>query len=311
MLKVETKSVITLKGGGTGNLATAGPCPTCNLALPPLSDIAPQYFRENAVQCSECKAAFDLWPVTLGYGMALPASAWGLASLGASSLHLLTPLQTGCYQRIDIREHGAPEGSRILWTAYTSQGGSEGAVMALEAHGNSPHRRIMGTEIQLYGIPLGEGTVPRTGNVAISIVWVRAEDSESWPYLVSAFESIALRDYAPAMVFAQSAVEIAMMPMISRRLRVRAGAERVTAFMRDALTYGHALNVILPYLCGEIGVSPMPDSVRGSLNKLRGIRNRIIHEGVKSSEISAEDVTEGITAAAFGFEFTRYLHPLL
>src|ERR1035441_6798392 len=75
-----------------------------------------------------------------------------------------------------------------LWTAYTSQGGTEGAVTALEAHGNSPHRRIMGTEIQLYGIPLGEGTIPRTGNVAISIVWIRADDSESWPYLVSAFE---------------------------------------------------------------------------------------------------------------------------
>jgi CRP-like cAMP-binding protein len=169
----------------------------------------------------------------------------------------------------------------------------------------------MGTEIQLYGIPLGEGTIPRTGNVAISVVWVRAEDSESWPYLVSAFESIALRDYAPAMVFAQSAVEIALMPMISKRLKRRAGAERVKAFMRDALTYGYALNVILPYLCGEIGATPMPDEVRGSLNKLRGFRNRIIHEGVKSSEISVEDVTEGIAAAAFGFEFTRYLEPLL
>src|SRR5665213_905502 len=141
----------------------------------------------------------------------------------------------------------------------------------------------------MAGIPLGEGTIPRTGKVAISIVWISAEASESWPYLVSAFESIALRDYAPAMVFAQSAVEIALMPMISKRLRLRAGAERVTAFMRDALTYGHALNVVLPYLCGEIGIRPMPDAVRGSLNKLRGFRNRIIHEGVKSSEISAED----------------------
>ena len=226
-------------------------------------------------------------------------------------LNLLIPFQTGSYRRIDIREHGAPEGARVLWTAYTSQGGTEGAITALEAHGNSPNRRIMGTEIQLYGIPLGEGTIPRTGNVAISIVWIRADDSESWPYLVSAFESIALRDYAPAMVFAQSAVEIALMPMISKRLGLRAGAERVKSFMRDALTYGHALNVVLPYLCGEIGIRPMPDAVRGSLNKLRGFRNKIIHEGVKSSEISAEDVTEGMTAAAFGFEFTRHLEPLL
>ena len=311
MLKIETKSVITLRGGGTGNLATAGPCPTCNLALPPLSEIAPPYFRENIVRCSECNAAFDLWTVTLGYGMAVPASAWGMASLGASSLSLLIPLQTGSYHKIDIREHGAPEGARILWTAYTSQGGTEGAVTALEAHGNSPHRRIMGTEIQLYGIPLGEGAIPRTGNVAISVVWIRAEDSESWPYLVDAFESIALRDYAPAMVFAQSAVEIALMPILSKRLKLRVGLERVNAFMRDALTYGHALNVILPYMCGEIGIAPMPDAVRGALNRLRSLRNRIIHEGVKSSEISAEETTEGITAAAFGFEFTRYFQTLL
>ena len=311
MLEAKVLSSIVFPNDGSAGHATSGPCPSCARAFRPLVDLAPSYFQQGKVTCSHCGTDADLWSVVLGYAMAIPASAWSLTSLGAESAHLVMPMRTGDYYTVNIRDHGATEDARILSASYTSQGGPEGAVTALETHGNMPLRRVVGTEIGLYGRPLGEGPIPRTGNVAISIVWIRAEDSESWPYLVSAFESVAARDYAPALVFAQSAVEISLMPMISKRLKQRVGAKRVEAFMKDSLVYSHGLNVVLPYLCGEIGIQPLPEVIRGSLNTLRGIRNEIIHEGVSSKAISRETVTEGLTAAVFGFEFMRYAGPLL
>jgi hypothetical protein len=128
---------------------------------------------------------------------------------------------------------------------------------------------------------------------------------------VSAFEAAAARDYAPTLVFAQSAVEISMMPLIRQKLRRHASGENVTNFMRDSLTYSHALNVVLPYLCGEAGLARLPDDVRGSLNKLRKKRNDIIHEGTKAAAITPADAMEGICAAAFGFEYMGYVAPTL
>lgn len=311
-LEVKLLSQITLPADLSSGYETAGPCPKCSFALPPLAESAPDYFKDGNVKCSECMEDADLWKVTLAFTLATPASAWSLTSLGATGTHILISTQTGSYAKIDIKDHGAPENARILWTVYTSQGGPDGAVSVIEAHGNSPVRQILGTEISLYCVPLGEGKVPRSGNVSIGVVWIRGEESAAWPYLVSAFQSVAIRDYAPAMVFAQSAVEIALMPLIANRFKERGIAtDHVKSFMRDALNYSNALNVVLPYICTEIGIRPMPDDVRGALNKLRKTRNEIVHAGITSSEISPEVVTEAMTAAAFGFEFVRFVESLL
>ena len=55
----------------------------------------------------------------------------------------------------------------------------------------------------------------------------------------------------------------------------------------------------------------MSDSVRGALNKMRKKRNDVIHEGVKIAAVTAEDAMEGLCAAAFGFEYMRYVGPKL
>jgi hypothetical protein len=153
--------------------------------------------------------------------------------------------------------------------------------------------------------------MPRKGPVLIIVTWVRTGDSDAWPYLVTALEAAAASEYAPALVFAQSAVEISMMPIIEKRFRTHASAEHVKQFMSNALTYGYSLNVVLPYLCAEAGASRMPEAIRGALNRLRKKRNSIIHQGVEASAISPEDAIEGLCAAAFGFEYMRHVGPVL
>jgi len=220
-------------------------------------------------------------------------------------------MKTGNYYEISLMDHGAPPDAKILSTNYTSQGGDNGAVTSLEWHGNTPRRRVEGTTLRLFAIPLGEGPEPRAGRVAISVVWIRGDESDAWPYLTTAFESAAAREYAPSMVFAQSAVEISMMPVIKQRLWRHAATDRVENFMKDSLTYSHALNVLLPYMSAELGARKMPDEVRGALNKMRKKRNDIIHEGAKVAAVTPEDAMEGLCAAAFGFEYMRYVGPTL
>jgi hypothetical protein len=220
-------------------------------------------------------------------------------------------METGKYYEVNLTDYGALADAKLLAVSYSPQGGLHGSVMPLEWHGNTPARRIRGTILRMIAAPLGEGPIPPVGNVAVSVVWIRGGESDAWPYLVSAFEAAAVGDYAPSLVFAQSAVEISMMPVIASRFRRHSSGENVKRFMVDSLSYGHALNVVLPYLCAEVGAPKMPDTIRGALNKLRRTRNLIIHEGVKAASVSHEDAMEGLGAAAFGFEYMRCVQPVL
>lgn len=294
-------------------LQGAGSCLKCRHVLPRLVDCAPTYFESGYVLCGHCGEQVDVWRAALDKATRLSAvSGWALTSLGAAQTSFVLQMETGRHYALELTNYEVPADARILTRHYSSQGGEQGSVTAVEWHPNDPAHRVRGTLLPLLAVPVLEGPVPRVGPVGINIVWIRGEDSaDAWPYLVSAFESAAARDYAPSMVFAQSAVEISMMPRIEQRLRRHASGEHVKRFMRNSLTYSYALNVVLPYLCGEAGLARMPDAVRGALNKMRRKRNDIIHEGAETVAVTAADAMEGLCAAAFGFEYMRYVAPAL
>jgi hypothetical protein len=62
---------------------------------------------------------------------------------------------------------------------YTGQGGPDGAVTVVEGHTNCSYHRYMGTVVSLLGVALGEGKLPRVGNVAIVASWIHREESEA------------------------------------------------------------------------------------------------------------------------------------
>ena len=232
------------------------------------------------------------------------APGWALAALGAGSTNFVMPMETGKYYPVELSSHDVPADAKILTRNYTSQGGD---VTAMEQHGNAPPLRFPGTMLRLVGVPLGEGPLPRMGQVSINVVWIRSGDSEAWSYLVTAFESAAAKEYAPSLVFAQSAVEISMMPLIESRFRLHVAEKKVKHFTN----YSRALNVILPYLCGEAGLAQMPKVVHDALERLGDRRNKVIHQGAKAAAITPTDAMEGLCAASFGFEYMRYVGPSL
>ncbi|HEV1993020.1 MAG TPA: hypothetical protein VGR03_01705 [Candidatus Acidoferrum sp.] len=239
----------------------------------------------------------------------LPTS-WSLHWLGAARTSVVIPMETGKYYEVQLTNHGAPPDAKILTVDCAPQGGEGGYLTALEWHPNSSGRSV-GTVVRLIAVCLTEEPVASTRRVLVSVVWIRGEESDAWPYLVTAFGAAAAQEFAPSMVFAQSAVEISMMPLIEQRLRRHVAANRVENFMKDSLTYSHALNVVLPYLIAELGGPKLPEPIRGQLNSLRKKRNAIIHQGVKAAAVSREDAMKGLCAAAFGFEYMRHVGPIL
>ncbi len=286
-------------------LEAAGSCSSCHYVMPRLADCAPAYFRDGFVPCGHCGEKVDLWLVALGKAASMSfAPGWALAWLGAGTTNFVLPIETGKGYQVQLTDYGVPADAKILSRNYTGQGGG---ATALEWHGNAPPLRLVGTILPLLGVPLGEGPLPRMGRVAIKVVWIRSEDSDAWPYLVTAFESAAAREYAPSLVFAQSAVEISMMPLIENRFRLHVPEKKVRRFTN----YSRALNVVLPYLCGEAGLAQMPAAIHDALEKLRDKRNKIIHVGARTAAVSPTDAMEGLCAAAFGFEYIRYVGPVL
>jgi len=286
-------------------LEGAGSCYKCRYLLPRLVESAPVYFKQGFVTCSHCREQVDLWQAALDRANRLSVTGAGaLVSLGAGQTTFVMPLETGKYYSVELTNYGVPAGARVLRRIYTGQGGD---VTAMEWHTNAPPLRFPGTLLRLVGLPLGEGPLPRVGPVGINVVWIRGEDSDEWLYLVTSFEAAAARDYAPSLVFAQSAIEISMMPLIESRFRLHVPRKKVKRFTN----YGRALNVVLPYLCGEAGLAQMPTSVHNALERLREKRNKIIHDGTKAAAITPADAMEGLCAAAFGFEYMRYVRARL
>lgn len=198
----------------------------CNWVMPRLVDCAPDYFRNGSVKCDHCGKDVDLWQAALGQAVRMSVvPGWALARLGAAQTNLVMPMESGKYYQVDLTEHGVPADAKILARNYTGQTGD---MTAVEWHANAPPLRFPGTTLRLLGVPFGEGTLPKVGRVGINVVWIRGDESDAWPYLTTAFEAAAAREYAPSIVFAQSAVEVSMMPTIKERLQRHAAAERAS-----------------------------------------------------------------------------------
>jgi len=158
----------------------------------------------------------------------------------------------------------------------------------------------------------GDGTIGTVCPVHIWVLWVHQDVKEDgWPYLLDAFDALVREEYDRVIVPAQSAVEITLMPIIRELLERHSSIDHVKGFMGDRLTFGNVVNVVLPFMCAQAGVPKMPDSVRGAMNKLRQLRNDLVHKGERRASISKTESGEALCAAVFGFEYARYVRPQL
>lgn len=273
--------------------------------LPALKDCAAAYFEHGFVRCPACGTDVDLWKNAVQFVRSMEGWEEALQALGATVTDFSEEIIGGKARTIRLTDYGVPEDAIVLAMMYTPKAGP---VFPIEWHGNKTPQPLT-TTINVIGIS------PEVSNarnqVGIRAVWVHKGSTDSWTHLTHAFEAFCTRQYSRVIVPAQSAVEICLMPIIRELLQRHASADNVKRFMEDGLTFGHAKNVLLPFFCAQAGIPPLPEAVRGSLNRLRKVRNDAVHRGLEQLAVSVEEAGEFLCAAAFGFEYVRYAGPLL
>ncbi len=289
----------------------SGACPGCRFIVPPLREVSATYFDHGYVTCSQCGYSIDLWQATLGSLIRAAGWAFSLAVLGPKVTHFVFQLRANEGVALDLTRYGVSNGATVLAICYTPFGGN---CLPMETHGNLPHRRFRGTKVNLYGlqtktsegIPIQEEI--SGANIGAMVLWDPIEDSGApWLYLVDALEALTLGQLSQAIVPAHAAAEISVTPVVRSILEQYAAKESVERFLKQELRFASILNVILPVTCALIGAQPLPDAIRGDLNRLRKLRNDFVHHGVLPSEVNPREVRELLCAAVFGFEYGRYL----
>jgi hypothetical protein len=222
-------------------------------------------------------------------------------------------IEANKYHEIDLATIGIPADATVLQVGYTPQGGEGGGVFPIEVHGNVPQRRVVGNVLRVLGQPMmsSDGTVGTVCPVAIWVLWIHHEQGDGWPYLVGGFEAFIDRHYDRVIVPAQSVVEIALMPIIRELFERHASVRHVKEFMGERLTFGNVVNVLLPFICGQAEVPKLPETIRTSINKLRRLRNAVVHSGTGDNKITSQQAAECLCAAVFGLQYVRYVKPTL
>lgn len=283
-------------------------CSGCKDALPPLIEIASEYFETNGVICLKCGASTDIWR---SMQESAREDAYGITDLvgfGASSLSFNFPLSAGERQEIYFPSLGIPEDAIILHLTCTANGGPSNNCFPVEISHFFLPQRFHGSKATIYGLPQD----PNGQSIVVwgSVTWMHNEDdSEPWLLLADAFEATLLNKPSKILVPAHSAVEITISGLIREVLLKYISRDQVDTFMVDNLTSSAAANVMLPFVCAHLGIKPLSLEIIGKLNRLRKLRNSVAHKG--TTVIENKEAKELLCAAVFALEFVRHARKMI
>ena len=280
-------------------------CPLCNELLR-YDDtlITLEYFSGSLPTCPKCGKNID-WLVAVLRAVKMEHFNFLiLAPIGVQSIVVKVLLKPGQQYLLDFRKYGLPDNAKILDLNYTPDGGG---LFPLEMQGNSPLRERERLVRNLYPVALLKHTSDAGDtNVNVLVSWIShtAEDI-SWQNLVDSFIAYSEGNFNRAIIPANVAIESKLAQLMDNVLQRFAAKRTVEDFLKDAATYSHQLNVLLPLIAHILKVPMLPEKIRGQLNRLRGHRHKLAHEGKLFSPLTREDIAELIVAALFSFHYLR------
>jgi len=131
------------------------------------------------------------------------------------------------------------------------------------------------------------------------------------PNLVNAFLYYVDNRYHGSVLAANASVETLLGKLITGFLHGKASNENIEQFLKDAATYSHQLNILVPAFLSGTDIPLLPDHIRGALNGLRRLRNDLAHGTVTTQSITGDRAAEALCAAVFGNYYVNYIGPLL
>jgi len=254
------------------------PCVHCNASISIERQIAADYFRGVKMSCPSCGKLLDWWDTILRTIRENFMLIQAFAPIGARWTVFHVMLQPNCSTELKFIDQGIPTDAVILNVIYTPDGGG---LFPLEMHGNMPLRFRIPNIINLYPRPIGGGPHKET-QVSVLVTWVpHTADDEAWRNLINAFQAYVLGRYHSAVIPANVAVESTTNRLLAAFFEKKslASQENVDSFLHGGATYAHQLNILLPTLLSFTDAPPLPDHIRGQLNRLRKLRNQMVHRG--------------------------------
>jgi hypothetical protein len=262
------------------------------------------YFNGIKTQCEECKEQNGWWELVKNGITQNFMFSQAFAAIGANTNIVKFRLKPNERTIFKLTEQGVPKTAKILHVNYTPQGGG---FFPIEVHGNDVIRKQRHDEIVVWPMPIGDKQEEPT-EVCAFVTWVEHSNIDvSWKSMISAFEAFSSNDLEASIVPANVAVESVVTPFLFEYINKFVGKSRVEAFLDDAATYGHQLNVLLPLIASMRGLPKLDDHIRGTLNKLRGYRNDVAHQGATEKALTKEEVAEMLSASLFAFYYIKYL----
>lgn len=262
------------------------------------------YLKSEPFQCPECGAPFDCWEIVLDAIQAQSFRSKVYEALGAREVGFYIYVAAGEEKWVPLESHGLPKDGRLLCWEWT---GWKGDVEAVEVRPNFSPRHSAHREraLHFYGKGTGEDPDPPPARVDVFYSWVpHAAEDQGWQNLVDACESYSAGRFSSAIVHANTAVEVRVTRIVEALL-AEAPKDRVSRrSLRSSKSFDR-LDVLLSALARL--ATPLLGQVRARLNKLRAIRNDIVHDGRPRHDLMRTEIGELLCAAVLGFRYCQLL----
>jgi hypothetical protein len=293
-------------------------CDACGSGRRLLCRTFDAYFSNGSLHCDSCGVEIDfLGALDEAYQKPSRSFYYPLALVGATVTTFRVPLLEGEPVQVVLSDFGIPEPATRLEMDYgyrveeplspDADPIQAGSLIALESGNTVRPRRYIPHVVELVG--RGRGKPPfRKTSALITVVWTTRDRLP--PPFDSLLESARLfyEVQIPAsMIWANTAVESALSSYLELRLIDVVGRERVESFLVNAATYSHQLNVVLPLVAKLYDLPLMPEQVRGKLNSLNRLRNKIVHEGLNTLSIDYREAGSFLVTAVVAAQLVRYL----
>ena len=256
----------------------------------------------NPPRCTKCGSPIDVWKNTRfamqqGDGLAIAAQ------VGARHTAIWYRLGVGEIARFDLRDKSVPADAMILRVVHRASLADGLGIVDLDATDSA---RLPGPTVRVLGVQLAE-TEATDMQAQTTVTWALHDaDDDGRRSLNRALLAVANGRPDEAIIPANIAVEVTLGRVVAEHLRaLRISEKRIDPFLSDAATYSHQLNVVLPLVLATTSAPPMSDGLRGTLNRLRGLRNDAGHTGRTKEPLTGEIVGECVAGAVFGFHYVR------
>lgn len=278
------------------------PCSNCNTPLKNTHIIVKQWLIERPIDCPECG-------VELGWSTVLDSIRNDFAFTYATNLiganQTLGKLEISPYEvtKLDLNDLQIPTSARILSINTTPTD----AIALSEFFGNDLRHGEIPHQTPLIGVVLGERGPEPPVEVNVSVHWFAEERARrSKLRLLDACEMFDQHCYKDVLLPAHVAVEIELNKVVRRLISDDMANKRLDNFLVDA-GYGHLLNAVLPPLVTAHELPKLQDSIRGQLNRLKGLRNDVVHGNELGENPNRQTVSKVLAAAIFGHQYLRHL----